>query len=103
MSPRPHELPDADARLAGHSNHDVIQSNLRQNRDAVPLGLTVGGELVTTAEELLPGKFANASSASLVSWRHTTSGCRWSSHGNNRGTRCLIEFTFHVANRTNPR
>jgi hypothetical protein len=42
----------------------------------------------------------NAVSLSLVSCRHTTSGCRWSSHGSNLGTRCLTEFTFQVAIRT---
>ena len=43
---------------------------------------------------------AKASSASLVSCRQTTSGCRSSSHGSSRGTRCLTEFTFQVAIRT---
>src|SRR3954470_17357341 len=42
---------------------------------------------------------AKASSASFVSCRHTTSGRRSSSHGRNRGTRCLIELTFQVAMR----
>jgi hypothetical protein len=36
----------------------------------------------------------------LVSCRHTTSGRRWSNHGNNLGTRCFTEFTFQVAIRT---
>ena len=49
-----------------------------------------------------PSSAANASSASLVSWRQTTSGCRSSSQGSSRGTRCLTEFTFHVAIRTDP-
>src|SRR5215204_2767733 len=40
------------------------------------------------------------SSASLVSWRQTTSGRRSSSHGSSRGTRCLTELTFQVATRT---
>src|SRR3954452_9151944 len=43
---------------------------------------------------------AKASSASLVSCRQTTSGRRWSSQGNSRGSRCLTEFTFQVAIRT---
>src|SRR4029450_4090015 len=42
------------SRRAGNARHDVIQSNLRQNRDAVPLSFTVGRELITTADQLLP-------------------------------------------------
>src|SRR3954447_25948528 len=45
---------------------------------------------------------ANASSASLVSCRHTTSGRRSSSQGSSRGTRCLSELTFQVTMRTDP-
>ena len=49
-----------------------------------------------------PSRSSNASSASLVSCRQTTSGCRSSSHGSSRGTRCLAELTFQVATRTGP-
>src|SRR5207247_1032069 len=44
-----------------------------------------------------PTSSRNASSESLVSCRQTTSGCRSSSQGSSRGTRCLSEFTFQVA------
>src|SRR4051794_29221667 len=52
------------------------------------------------SDSSLPNSSANASSASLVSCRQTTSGCRSSNHGSSRGTRCLTELTFHVAMRT---
>ena len=45
---------------------------------------------------------ANASSASFVSCRQTTSGRRSSSQGSSRGRRCLTELTFQVAIRTDP-
>ena len=56
--------------------------------------------LVAALGELGAEEVGNASSASFVSWRQTTSGLRSSSHGSSRGTRCLTEFTFQVAIRT---
>src|SRR5205823_7031333 len=47
-----------------------------------------------------PRSASNASSVSFVSCRQTISGRRSSSQGSRRGTRCLTEFTFHVATRT---
>src|SRR5947209_9915926 len=44
-----------------------------------------------------PSRPVNSGSATLVSWRHTTSGRRWSSQGTSRRTRCRSEFTFQVA------
>src|SRR6476659_806999 len=50
-----------------------------------------------------PSRSRNASSASLVSCKQTTSGRRSSSQGSSRGTRCLTELTFQVATRTDPK
>ena len=47
------------AGCAGHSPHDVVQSDSRQDRDAVPLHLPVCGELVTTGLELLAEQAAS--------------------------------------------
>ena len=44
----------------------------------------------------------NALSASLVSWRHTTSGSTSSSHDSTRNRRAFSELTFQVARRTRP-
>ena len=64
--------------------------------------LPVRGEL-STAEELLPSNLANASSLSFVSCKAHHVGLPLVQPRQQSRYPLLIEFTFQVANRTNPR
>ena len=78
----------------------AVQAGPGEDGHPVPPRLAVDGDGVPPGVEIVAQQAVNASSASLVSCRQTTSGWRWSSHGSRRGIRCLTEFTFHVATRT---
>jgi hypothetical protein len=80
--------------VPGQALDHVVEAYAGEHRHAVPPAGRVDRRLVARSRSSSNG---NCASASLASWRHSTSVPLLSSQASSLGRRAVIEFTFQVA------
>ena len=96
-------LRKGEAGRIGDAGHDVVEPCAGEHGDAVPLRLTMCSDGISPAVELVTEQLSECIVGELRLLKADDVGLALVQPRQERGIRCLTEFTFQVAIRTSPR